>query len=90
MIIKSNILAQIHEKKDKFILFFEAHGKQDLLLSIKSKEFVLRWQTLWMFSTYFCRARISPCINGYDATNILVAKLERGIVECSFFFLTKY
>ena len=38
---KVNMLAGAYETKDELILFLEAHGKQNLLLSIKSKEFRL-------------------------------------------------
>ena len=38
---KVNMLARTHKIKNKFILFFEVHGKQDLLLLIKSKKFHL-------------------------------------------------
>ena len=38
---KVNLLASAYEIKNELILFFEAHWKQNLLLSIKSKEFCL-------------------------------------------------
>ena len=69
------------------MLFFEALGRQDLFLSIKSKEFHL---TLADFVNIFKELNVLNLIlpgkninriNDCDAVNIFVAKLELGIVE---------
>ena len=62
---KVNMFASVYEIKDKLTLIFEAHGKQDLLLSIKSKEFHLMLANLvdiikaFNDLKLFFRARIS-------------------------------
>ena len=72
---------------DELILFFEALGKQNLLLSIESKEFHL---TLADLENIFevvnvlnliLKSKNINCINDYDAIYAFVAKLGIGIVE---------
>ena len=69
------------------MLCFEAHGKQDLLSSIKSKEFYLTLANLvdifeaLTYQNLILQGKNISCINDYDATDAFVAKLGLGIVK---------
>ena len=67
--------------------FFKAHGKENLFLSIESKEFHLMLANLAdIFKelnvlNWLLRGKNIDRINNYDVINAFVAKLELGIVE---------
>ena len=77
---KGNMLAHVYEMKDEFVLFFAAHGKQDLFSSIKSKKFQLM---LAYLSNIFkvvndlnliLGSKNTNHINDYDSINAFMAK----------------
>ena len=80
-------MAPINEIKDELILFFEAHKKQDLFLSIKSKEFHLMLANLVnifevpSYLNFILQGKNINCINDYNAINTFMAKLGMGIVD---------
>ena len=71
------MLAQIYEIKDELKLFFEAYGKQDLLLSIESQEFHLTLADLVNFFevlnvlNLILQVKNINRISDYDAINTL-------------------
>ena len=86
------MLTLVYEIKDKLVMFFEAHGKQDFLLSIKLKKFHLIlvnlvdiFEALNDYNLILQSKNIN-CINDCDAIDAFVAKLELGIVK----FKNKY
>ena len=91
------MLAPVYEVKDELKLFFETQGKQDLLLSIKSKEFHLTLASLLdIFEAFndlnlILQDKNIDCTNDSDAISVFVEKLELGMVafkeEMQFSFL---
>ena len=78
MLSRVNMLARIYEIKDELILFFEAQGKQDLLLSIESKDCHLKlgnpvdiFEALNILNLILQGKNISR-INDYDVNNAFV------------------
>ena len=87
MVIKDLHVIPMYEINNELILFFEAHRKQDLLLSIKSKEFHLMLTNLInIFEesndlNMILHGKNINCINDDDAINAFVGKLGMGIRE---------
>ena len=73
--------------KDELMLLFEAHGKQYLFLSIKSKEFHLTLSNLvYIFEALnnlklILHNKDINGINNYDAINAFMVKLGLVIIE---------
>ena len=87
MVSKGNILACMCEMKDELMLFLEAYGKQDLVLSIKLKELYLTKANLMDILealndlNSILQGKNINCINDYDAINAFIIQLGLGIVK---------